>query len=33
VKEATPALLIVSQGETDLQDIIHLSSVEVLLGP
>jgi hypothetical protein len=33
VKAPTPALLVVSQGEVDLQDIIHLSSVEVLLGP
>lgn len=33
VSGPTPALLVVSAGEADLQDIVHLASVEVLLGP
>jgi len=33
VSEATPALLVVWMGEGSLSNIVHLSSVEVLLGP
>jgi hypothetical protein len=33
VSQPTPALLVVSAGEMDNTDLIHLSSVEVLLSP
>ena len=33
VEQPTPALLVVSQGDSDNSDFIHLSSVEVLLSP
>ena len=33
ITKPTPALLMVSLGETGVSDVIHLSSVEVLLGP
>ncbi len=33
VSQTTPALLVITQGENGVNDIIHLSSIEVLLSP